>query len=349
MKKILICILVVMFASTNVIFSEEKKFYAVTEEISEINEYVLERANDFIDAMYLDSKKGNLFVSTGICVYDNNEVVEVIYPVFNGKDIVLTIEVFINEGDIGGTCSQNYVNELKILLELTDAKNPLYLFRHDGKNYANVGNSVYNMLDCVEEKSSDFNLTNKRIGACEIMNIIDIDSSTRATGEGYCNWRVYAYHTNLGIYCGPMSLFNIQKNMGWNLFSTYTALAGDISSVCGSSVGMTMEFHHMTQYLTARNYSYSQGSTYMSINSIRTMTYVNHKYGLAFSRTSPTGSGHITAIIGYHSPSYGNYVILFDPHGSGNCRLVVDINSRWFTSSNTQYRWNYGYISNINR
>jgi hypothetical protein len=167
-------------------------------------------------------------------------------------------------------------------------------------------------------------------------------------GSGYCQWTTYAYQANLGLYCGPMSLWNIQKNMGYNYFQSYTSLASDIQSVCGSTVGPTMNFSHMTQYLTNRGYQYNSSTTgYMSVSAIHTMTYTNHKYGLAFSNATSSTGGHITAIIGYSATTTKDYAILFDPHKASPCKITLDLSIRLFTSSGTQYKWDNGYISNI--
>ena len=146
-----------------------------------------------------------------------------------------------------------------------------------------------------------------------------------------------------------MTIYNIQRNMGYNDFASWYSLSLDMKSVLNlAGDGAYVEDYHVTNYLHAKNYTNSWiTSGYMSIGSIHTMTYTNGGYGIAFSKNTETGKGHITAIIGYSSSSVGDYAILFDPHGSGNCRISININTRTFTSSDVVYYWNYGYIRNI--
>ena len=351
MKKVLVrllTLLIIWYCLSG--FKVSGDYYVLTDDNIITDNYVLSHLEDFLSTQEDLLAVETVCVGTGINVYGTQDYNQVIYPISVGGIVRYALEVFSDSDGIGGALSENYVALFNKTLPQTERNKPLQLFVHEGVIVGKIGESVY-AIDGIEINKECFDIKFEASGERRRLESLKrIKGSEIKSGSGYCSWTVYYSNnsTSFGIYCGAISLWNLQKNMGYNYFSSYTGLATDISNTLGIGPCPYLNYSNITSYLCNKSYSYGCSSNgYMTVSEINTMTYTNHRYGLAFSKTSSSGSGHVTAIIGYSTSSSGNYAILFDPHGSGNCRITLDLSSRWFTSLGTSYKWDYGYIKNI--
>lgn len=332
----------------NIVFADEitNKCYVSTIKNEKYDSYIREKALDYIFSQTDEYVLNHLYIKEGITVNSDDDIEMIIYPVYYDNKLISTIDLFDVNGIIGGAYSENNVDILNKLFSMTERNKPLDIYKIKGTLYGVVGETAFRFDGeriNVNELETEFEHKNQAVALDRLFNGNDF---IQRSGSGYCVWTVYESSYNLGGLCGPMSLWNLQKNMGWNYFSSSLNLANDIAGVIGHA-SWIMDLDEMDDYLSQRNYTFTPHLTYMTVSQIHNMTYVNHKYGLAFSRISSTGAGHITAIIGYSSTSTSDYAILFDPHGSGNCRITLNLSTRTFVSGSNTYFWNYGALSNI--
>ena len=331
---------------------DDTVIYVYTIENKQADEYVKNVAGTIIATQHSLNEDDKITIGSGVKVYGktmDNELY--LYPVYNNGKILGTIELYVTDDGYGEAYSQN-LNSLFELMENSTTHNcPGLVFFDNGHICVNIDESSFDTNgNIIKSINSDSRINTNDV--TEVKGIKTLEENViLSTGSGYCSWTVYSSSYRLELFCGPITIWNIQKNMGYNDFPTWNDLATDMTNVLNLiSYGATIEDYHVTNYLHAKNYTNSWITTgYMPIGSIHTMTYTNGEYGVAFSKNTETGKGHITAIIGYSSSSVGDYAILFDPHGSGNCRITININTRTFTSTDVVYYWNYGYVYNIRK
>lgn len=349
MKKIILFFLSIIFieVSLNAVEAKENKYYYYGVNDNAVIEYVKEYAGDYIYDPNISYDFSEITVGYGFVMLRIDEMNSYIFPVYYKNKLLMTIEVFDIDGQIGGCCSTKYVDLIeKCLAYKSSAEEPMLLCSKGNNTYIIIGGDIIDI-----NKDNDENI---QIDDIELYNKYKVYTSNdkleinlTKSGTGYYDWYTYYMDSN-NICCGPKTLFNIYRNVG--NYWTYNSMYDDITAALNVVSLAYMNRNQIKSYLDIRGYLYNSYTEvgYLNLYQIISMTQTNGKYGIAFSE-SGSGDAHVTAIIGYSSSSIGDYVYMFDPNGNSSSSgiIKVSLNTRTFSSNGITYCWNSGYIKNV--
>ncbi len=343
------------------------KLYAYTITINDYDDYVYEKAGEFILVQNYEFDYLDVVLGRGIYIFgDDNTAETMIYPVFYNGTVLGEIVVGKDNGEIIGTYCEAYNNVLNSVSLITTNENPLRIVLVEDSIEYYVGDSIYMIVttNTNNQKSNDIIAKDNKMTFTTVCvsdgmeyqhKYVDRYPSVRIN-----TWNIYSY---MGAYldtykpyspglCYAHCLFNIFKNLGINTYSSVGAVAAMAANNAAKAYISTIGPNLISAGFSC---TYSNSGN-LSFSSVVNTIYNNNNYVFMGNQLKYSGSnswidGHATVIYGYYNVSGSYYYYVWDPAfpNGGSGAVTMSSSSTTFYSADglTQLKWNLGYIRNI--
>ena len=331
--------------------ANDLNFYVYTT-ISESHEkYVKEKVAYFINSQNYSFDTSKIMVGKGIDIIDKEDVNKSLFPIWYENKIIATFLVADVDGKASGVYSTNYIEQLNAIYSKTSEENPIWIIVYEEEIYGIIGNDAYNLNDNIGSSDETIDISCELNTNSTVINAKDmIDYNTIVIPRyptTYMNsWTEYAYLTGGPNWCCHYTLYNILRNLGYTSYSLT-----DIKSDLDNNVGYS-NLSDVTDYLTTQGFDYNSSETgYLSTSSVVNIIYNNDDYLFIVGTNQSDLSGkHAMVIVGYSIMSIETLYTVWDPHRTTSGYSTIDASTRLVTTTNSKtYKWDAGYIYNINK
>jgi len=265
---------------------------------------------------------------------------------------VATFTVTYKDNQFYCDYSENLANILDEYLCESNAGQPLCC-------YVNTQNEM-----CITSGERTYNLNNEQdVEYQEIQieceshqfnpNCIEYEYhyQTSRSVVSYYQWTNYHIGTPEGLNCGPITLYNIYRNLPYyHTYTDYSTYRSHMNPLYynyyGEGFNGTLtNYEVMRKYLIADDYSigYQSGSGRMTESQISTTILNHHRYIMAFMKTT-SGAGHIVGVVGETVNNTSVIYYIFDPHSG--IHTTIEAGFSLFYCGDIYY-WTGGYLGDF--
>lgn len=355
--KMLLSVLLVFSFIVPINADQSRSLFAYTSSTEEFDEYTSDNVGSHMYTYY-GYVKESLEVGKGITIYGDVAYPMVLYPVWEGNNIVGAFKVIDMDGVFTGSYSEGNATQLNYLKNVATIDYPVRLYSINGTFVGEVNGITYDVdssagslaynVDCSQVFFLDSTITNAGLFVEYQDPIIP-----RVPSTYYLNWTVYHHDHTDQLNCHAYSLYNILRNYGITDYSfndiqlefpiqlnpSIPSGSADISEVADFLSRAGIGYRPSTVPNTGNlSYSMVMSSIYTSLSFILA--------GLTFEGGNT--SHHFGVITGYNYRTDGYYYEyrIYDPRNSDSRGLATmsSLTHTFINSKNEVFTWDAGYI-----
>lgn len=340
-KLILTTLLMMLILPIGTLAENDNSLYAYTEVDSVIEEYAKDKVGVFMDSHYEGNDVSNYRLGQGIKIYSNFDDEKMLFPIWDGSNVIATFLVGKDGGEIYAVYSEAYIGQLNYLLNETSEASPLSIMANEEGIYGTVNNKWFDLnlpSGTYIERQTYIPASYLIKNVAETLEI-SLYIKPRIPTSYSRTFNIYQAQGTSGLYCYSYALGNILMNMG---YSSYTPANIQSYTGCAQSASKTTLANYLKSKGLKCNYS---NSGYLSFSDVTNIIY-NKGYIYMSAKSNSRDVSHAFVIYGDVNDGTNKLYNFWNPWYS--YKQTMNASNRVIsTHSSETFTWNNGYIYNI--